>query len=363
MSKARVSAVCLCFMVFVLSGCSSTSEKPPVVQPTSPTVPEDSLTVPRTTAGASQECVDRQNLSSDPQAGAPLVLGAFMRGVEDDPSEINEFTEMVGEKPSTVMVYQNWEEHGEFDRGLIDAVRARGATPLVTWAPRDPERGRGQREYSLQKITRGRYDTYIRQWARGAAAWGDPLYLRFAHEMNSHFFPWGVGVKGNTGADYVAAWRHIHDIFAQEGATNVRWVWSPLADVPTSRDALEQMYPGDDYVDWLALDGYNWGTEGLALAEWRTMAEIFGPFHDKLADISDKPMMIAEVASAEAGGSKANWIEEGLLEDVPSRLPQVRAVVWFSSNKLMDWRVNSSQESLAAYSRVAASCLYQGQLP
>lgn len=197
-------------------------------------------------------------------------------------------------------------------------------------------------------------------WSGGV---GDPLYLRFAHEMNFHFFPWGVGVKGNTGADYVAAWRHIHDIFAQEGATNVRWVWSPLADVPTSRDALEQMYPGDDYVDWLALDGYNWGTEGLALAEWRTMAEIFGPFHDKLADISDKPMMIAEVASAEAGGSKANWIEEGLLEDVPSRLPQVRAVVWFSSNKLMDWRVNSSQESLAAYSRVAASCLYQGQLP
>lgn len=286
-----------------------------------------------------------------------------MRGVEQDPSKIDEFTALVGEEPSTVMFYQNWEDHGEFDRQLVDEIDSRGATPMMTWAPRDPERGRNQRTYSLQKIISGRYDSYIRTWARDVALWNKPLYLRFAHEMNSNFYPWGIGVNGNTGEDYVAAWRHIHDIFAQEGATNVRWMWSPLADAPTDQGDLERMYPGDDYVDWLALDGYNWGTEGLALAEWRTVSKVFGPFYDQVVKISDRPVMIAEVASAEAGGSKADWIKQGLLEDVPTRLPRVQAVVWFSSNKLMDWRVNSSPEALEAYSEVANSCAYQGQLP
>ncbi len=296
----------------------------------------------------------------------PLVLGAFVRGVEENPSQVlDHFTEMVGSKPATVMLYQNWESNSTFDPAMLDAVASRGAMPIVTWAPQDPLRGRNQRKYSLQKIVNGRYDTYIRGWARDAAAWGQPLYLRFAHEMNYTGYPWSIGVNGNTGADYVAAWRYIHDIFVQEGAHNVQWVWSPLADIPTSRALLEEMYPGDDYVDWLALDGYNWGTEGLApaLAEWRTVEEIFGPAYDKVTSISTKPMMIAETASAEVGGSKAEWIRDGLLEDVPSRLPRVRAVVWFSSNKLMDWRVNSSPESLAAYSDVASSCLYQGRLP
>lgn len=358
-----ILAVCLCSIVFVLSGCSLSVGESPETRPTSSPATEVTSRVPETTARASQECVDRQGSPSGSQAGTPLVLGAFMRGVEDDPSEIDEFAEMVGEEPSAVTFYQNWEEHEEFDRELVDAIDSRGATPIMTWAPRDPGRGREQRVYALQKIIRGKYDPYIRSWARDMAAWNKPLYLRFAHEMNSSFYPWGVGTNGNTSADYVAAWRRIHDIFAQEGADNVRWVWSPLADVPTSRDELAQMYPGDDYVDWLALDGYNWGTEGLALAQWRTVGEIFGPSYDKLVGISENPIMLAETASAEAEGSKANWIEEGLLEDVTSRLPRVRAVVWFDSNKLMDWRVNSSPESLAAYSRVAASCLYQGRLP
>ena len=247
-------------------------------------------------------------------------------------------------------------------------MASRGATPIATWAPRDPLKGRKQRDYSLrdyslQNIARVEHGPFVRSWGREAAAWGEPLYLRFAHEMNSPFYPWGVRVNGNTAADYVAAWKHIHDLLEQEGADNVRWVWSPPADIPTSTNKFGQVYPGDDYVDWLALDGYNQGTEGPVLQEWRTVAEIFGPSHDRLAGISEKPMMIAGVSTAEAGGDEAAWIRDGLLEDVPSRLPRVRAVIWFDSNKVMDWRVNSTPESLKAYKEVAASCLYGGRLP
>ena len=73
--------------------------------------------------------------------------------------------------------------------------------------------------------------------------------------------------------------------------------------------------------------------------------------------------MIAETASTELGGDKAKWITQGLLTDVPSRFPRVRAVVWFQENKETDWRVNSSSSALAAYRKAASSSTYQGRLP
>ncbi|MGB3633718.1 MAG: glycosyl hydrolase [Rubrobacteraceae bacterium] len=367
--KAAFLMVPLGLISTVVLGCSVSSEEPSRPTREYSTIIEGSPSAPPTTSGrtserTSEQCINRRFSSGTTTTDRPLALGAFVKGVEAEPGRIiDQFTETVGQEPAAVMLYQNWETNSAFDPDMLDLVAERDATPIVTWAPRKPDSGRNQRTYSLQKIIRGRYDSYIRTWAQEASVWDKPLYLRFAHEMNAAFYPWGVGVNGNTAADYVAAWRHIHDIFEQEGAKNVRWVWSPLADSPTSEDSLEQMYPGDDYVDWLALDGYNWGTEGPVLSEWRTVAEIFGPSYDKLVSISGKPVMIAEVATAEAGGSKADWIEEGLLEDVPSRLPQVRAILWFSSDKAMDWRIDSSPESLEAYSRVADSCLYRGRLP
>ena len=71
--------------------------------------------------------------------------------------------------------------------------------------------------------------------------------------MNGDWVPWGLGVNGNTARDYVAAWRHLVTVFAEEGASNVRWVWSPNVN-PDGYLPFERLYPGDRWVDWLALD-------------------------------------------------------------------------------------------------------------
>ena len=92
----------------------------------------------------------------------------------------------------------------------------------------------------------------------------DPLLLRFAHEMNADWYPWD-GVRASAPgthdgpARYVAAWRHVHAVFAAAGATNVRWVWSPNhRSIPAAawNDAA-RYYPGDDVVDWIGVDGYD----------------------------------------------------------------------------------------------------------
>lgn len=270
---------------------------------------------------------------------------------------------MVGTPPKIVMWYQDWAHDSvkEFDPVKMNAVVSRGAMPMVTWEPWDHAGDASQSDFSLKTITAGKHDAYIREWAREAAAWGRPMYLRFAHEMNGDWYPWCPGANGNSEPEYVAAWRHVRDMFRREGATNIRWVWSPNVVYPGSTP-IEELYPGDKYVDWMGLDGYNWGTT-RPWSSWNTLAEVFGPSYDTLASITSKPIMIAETASAEMGGEKATWIKNGMLEDVPSRLPRVRAVIWFQEGKEADWRVDSSAGSLAAYREAAAAPVYGGRLP
>ncbi len=311
---------------------------------------------------------------------APRVLGAFIgkQTVGDTTAdagnmstEIDAFTTKVGATPGVVMWYQAWGRtdgrqyfnfKGDNGIGVMDEVVSKGAMPMVTWTPRYPGQGTDQPDYALRKIIAGNHDAYITQWAKGAAAWKKPFYLRFAHEMNSKWQPWSPGVNGNTATQYRAAWRHVHDIFVQQGATNVRWVWSPYVSCGNCT-AFSSVYPGNSYVNWVALDGYNWGTSPTG-GSWQTMSQVFATSYDKVTALAPKkPFMIAEISSAEAGGSKAKWITNGFYNTIRYRMPKTKAIVWFDSNKERDWRINSSDASLAAYKKVAQDPSYQGQLP
>ena len=328
------------------------------------------VTVVVTTAAAS----DRAQAQT---SGQPRVLGAFIgkQAVDDptaftggDPSaSIDAFTNKVGAPPRVVMWFQAWGRtdgrqdfnfKGDDGTGIMDEVVSRGAMPMVTWTPQDPASGTNQPKYALRAIIAGDHDAYIEQWAQDAAAWGKPFYLRFAHEMNGKWQPWSPGVNGNTVAEYNAAWRHVHTIFVQQGATNVRWVWSPYISCGNCT-AFGKVYPGNAYVDWVALDGYNWGG-----SSWLSMSQVYATSYDKVTVLAPtKPFMIAEISSAESGGSKANWITSAYYRTITNRMPKTQAIIWFDSIKERDWRINSSDASLAAYQKVAQEPSYQGRLP
>jgi len=292
-----------------------------------------------------------------------IALGAYVSGAPWDPAKLDAFAALVGARPSIIMWYQDWAHPGvrEFDRAKMDAVVARGAMPMVTWEPWDYTREVAQPGFALRTILTGTHDAYVRQWARDAARWGRPMYLRFAHEMNGNWYPWSPGVNGNTRAEYAQAWRHVARIFKQERASNVRWVWSPNI-VCGGCSPFADLYPGDAAVDWVGLDGYNWGAS-QTWSRWEEFEPLFRASYGALAALTSKPMMVAETGSTELGGDKGAWIRQALLSDIPAKFPGVQAVVWFHENKETDWRVNSSPAALTAYAAVAASPLYQGRLP
>jgi len=91
---------------------------------------------------------------------------------------------------------------------------------------------------------------------------------------------------------------------------------------------------------------------------------VFGSSYTEIAKLSNDPILIAETASAESGGSKPEWIRKGLLETVTAEFPRVVGVVWFSrdysGSGQADWRLESTTASREAWQDVVDSPLYGG---
>lgn len=273
-----------------------------------------------------------------------------------DLASLTTFDRDAGKRASLYLYYDSFVDSPNFDASQATSIRNLGATPLLTWEPWDPSTGStDQPAFSLASIAGGAHDSYLSTWAAGIKAWGQPLWLRFAHEMNGNWYPWGDGVNGNTPAQYVAAYRHVHDLFARAGVTNVTWVWTPNVTAP-GWTPISQFYPGDAYVNWVGVDGYNWGTTQTWGSTWQTPSEVLGETLANLRQLTSRPIVIGETASAEQGGNKAQWINQFF--SLMAATPAIKAFVWFNYNKETDWRIESSSAARAAFAAGVASSRY-----
>jgi mannan endo-1,4-beta-mannosidase len=230
-----------------------------------------------------------------------------------------------------------------FDRSAFDRIANRGMLPMLGWEPWDYRREpvqqhlRGeQREYQLSHIITGHFDQYIRSWARGIKDLGYPVAIRFAHEMNGNWYPWCEQANGNAAGEYVRAWRHVHDLFTVEGASHVVWVWSPNISYENSTP-LANLYPGDQFVDWVGLSGY-YGTAGTQ--QYQTFDQIFNPTIAELRAFTQRPLVITEVAATDRAGRKAEWVRN-FLAAVP-RHSDIIGFIWYEAVKETDWRIAGS---------------------
>ena len=279
---------------------------------------------------------------------SPPRLGVAVPASSD--TELDSFEAASGQIPTIVMDYADWVHQPDFPSDFGDRVRARGATPMITWEPWDNTKGVSQPTYQLADIVQGNYDELIRRWAIEIKTWNHRAFLRFGQEMNGNWYPWSEQANGNKPGEYIAAWTHVHNIFNQVGVTNISWVWSPNISY-TSSTPMSALYPGNNYVDWIGLDGYNWGPQNGH--NWQTFGEIFDPSIAEISAVSPKPLMISEVSSNEAGGSKADWITDMFKQMYNT--PRIRAFIWFNYDKENDWRIQSSPSASAAFAASAVN--------
>jgi beta-mannanase len=219
--------------------------------------------------------------------------------------------------------FPTWRQPWDFSNGRI---------PMISWG-----------KQRADVILSGAEDAYIAARADGIKALGKAVFLRWFWEMD---FSENLGYSQSPQA-YVAAWRHIHAIFTARGVHNAAWVWCPNASSFKTGSA-QRYYPGDDAVDWICADGYNFAPD----SPYREFEPIFASFY-AWASQRPKPLMIGEYGDQEARpGQRAAWLDAAHTALVQT-FPRILAVVYFHSDSEHDWTLDEEPDALAAFRRMA----------
>ena len=282
-----------------------------------------------------------------------------------DPQEIDDFETLLDQKVGSVVWFPTWDD--DFPSAACQMLDARGIVPHLTWElfwpSEDPNNSRatGPNGYeAFQEVLDGEHDAYIDAFAQDAKTFGKPILMRFLHEFNGNWYVWSGNKNGQAAGGperVVAVWKYVVERFWAQGADNVLWLWVPHGpSTDRSEEAWNQVanyWPGEEYVDWIGLDGYNffpqdpWGGQ----RPLRDFDACFRALYDDCAKLGDQPMMIAEFGTGEFESdafNKAAWLNDAF-QKIKTDYPRLKIFTWFNINKELDWRANSSPEALDAF--------------
>ena len=243
-------------------------------------------------------------------------LGVFEPTSPQSYTGVSGFASAIGRKPNVALYFSGWPV--PFKSRFAGQAWANGAVPAIQM---DPER------ISLASITTGRYDAYLRSYAAAVRSFGHPVIIGFGHEMNGWWFPWGY--RHTSPAQFVAAWRRIVNVFRQQGAYNVTWLWTiNIIDPAHGIRTPAAWWPGSSYVTWVGIDGY------YRKPSW-TFASLFGPTIKAVRTLTLDPILLAETGAALDVGQPAK------ITDIFAGVHAygLLGFTWFDVNGSRDWRL------------------------
>jgi mannan endo-1,4-beta-mannosidase len=253
-------------------------------------------------------------------------FGVALGGDPTSPANVTAYGDLVGGNPDMLTIFESFDD--QFAASQVRLAYQQGALPLVRWEPLDAK---------LADIAAGKHDAYITAFAKEVRRVNVPIAMTFAHEMNGNWYPWGY--KKVSAATYVAAWRHVHDLFQAADARNVIWAWTPNVINPVPRVKLKPLYPGDKYVDWIGIDGY------YTHRGQRTYTTLFGPTKTAVRKFTKKPFLIVETG-AEPGSDRPSWIRD-LISGVRGD-DEMLGFVYFDKNGSARWKIDADGTALKA---------------
>jgi hypothetical protein len=248
----------------------------------------------------------------------------------------------IGKVANIRAIFTHWGNEKSFPLYLSKVTKDK--ILLIFWEPSDYNNtSLLQPLFSYDTILAGNWDSYIKTFANDAKLYGGQVIIVPFSEMNGNWNPWSGTIGVNTPEKHIAAYQYIRKFF--NGISNVKFGWAPNHDsVPnTAGNQLEKYYPGDQYVDYVGVDGFNFSKNN----SWNTFDQIFSSTISKLK-IYNKPIYIFSFASGGSGVQKASWITDALTVQIP-KYSEIKGWVWFNERKEEDWRIWSDQTVLKAF--------------
>ena len=320
-----------------------------------------------------------------PTAPKPAVgkvwFGASLDGANES---VQKYAARLGHTPAVLVQFADLPMNGKgktFVGQAIDNARKAGSSLLLTL---EPTKG-------LAAVTTPVVDDMVKQVA-SAEAEGVPVIVRFAHEMNGSWYPWGQQPLA-----YVAAFRKVADAI-HSGAPGAAMLWAPnegsgypftggkydaKPGSPSAKaldtnhdgrldagdDPYAPYWPGRRYVDWAGMTIYHWGNtypwganvlppagkfEAILRGTFSTGVLKLPDFYATYGVRQHLPIAVTETSAlynpSRAGASdlaiKQAWWDQVFASSVPKDLPDLKMVNWFEwdkfeqqTNSRIDWAV------------------------
>jgi hypothetical protein len=291
-----------------------------------------------------------------------FFFGLTLEGLPQAAGQLHSLEQETGLPVSMVNFFLQWPQDPQqknFPGHSLEAIHDFGALACVTWEPMYYDRQGGEHMIHAPEILKGEYDEYIQGVAAEVKGFGEPVLIRFAHEMNLKRYHWGSTQEEygqQSPKRYQEIYRYVAGLFQEQGADNAKFVFCPNAESLPSpkRDPLAQWnqasnyYPGAEYVDVLGMDGYNWGQSRTLekhgwRSSWQSFEQIFASIYEELKGLAaDKPIFVFETAAAHQGGDRQKWVQEAFSTAVQWDL---QGLFWFQVDKEMDWRLRAEPGS------------------
>lgn len=284
------------------------------------------------------------------------VIGAFLGTVPGSLDRADAMEQWLDIPLDCQTVFEPWDDQpaeirAQFER--LSDIWAAGRVPLVTWEAFTPTPA-GTPADVIPRAADGGYDEYIERWAAALAEWvagpdGEMgtrddrrLYLRPLHEANGDWYPWAPACGEFAPEAYVRVWRRLHRAVSRAGVTenHVSWIWA-VNHVDVGGVTAESLFPGDDVVDLVGVDGFNWGAS-QSWSRWRSPDRVFGEMLDRLQQLSTRPVCVPEFGSSSITVDGTDVERKGAwLLDAFSyfRRRDVALAAYFDIEKETDWQV------------------------
>lgn len=289
-------------------------------------------------------------LRSDPRG---ILLGAHVTtGTQPDAeSAITAFEGTLDRRLDVERWYSRWDDVQPVTP-VAQAV-ARGRTPLLSIWPKKKD----DTIVTWAAIARGDADAQIRAQATGIASLGVPVYVAFHQEMDTPS-SWG------TPTEFRAAWRHYVEVSRAAGATNALWTWVTTTGSYglVSTAGADAYYPGDDVVDRVGLNAYNWNACSVnKIKDWRSLETITAAFRT-WAKARGKTPVLAEFGTVEDAadpGRKAAWLTDAFA--LFRSWPELEAAVYYQGTGTCPWSVTTSTAATSAFAGAASAPTAHGR--
>jgi hypothetical protein len=298
---------------------------------------------PRLVGGAASAASTGPPAVLIPRSGAYFGAAVAPRSGETRQTSIQRVERQIGRTFAIDHEYYKWDDAfpGSYEQWTAD----QGRIPFLNWKPAT----KNGTVIPWSRIASGAEDATIISHADAIKAFGRPMYLTFHHEPEND-----TGAFG-TPQEFAAAFRHVVEVMRSRGATNVAFVWTMMGSTFNGYDGRDpaSFYPGNDYVDLIGTDGYNW-YPGKAGTQWRSFQWIFQPSHD-FAEAHNKPWMVVEYGVQEDPANpnhKAEWLRDALA--TAKSWPSLKSLMYYDRYKLYPWDTDSSAISMAAYKAIGA---------